>query len=139
MLKFAIIEVMKHQQGFTVIEIIVAIVFVGAVALLLLFQKANLEALDRDHNRKVAINAMYYNLEEVFYEQQGHYPAKIDSKTLRAMDPELFTDPTGVKMNEEGANYRYEGLNCNNDICKAYKLTSTMEKEAEYVKTNRNK
>lgn len=130
---------MKHQRGFTVIEIMVAIVFLGAVATLLLFQKANFEASQRDADRKVAINAMYYNLEEVYYEQTGHYPSKIDSKLLRAMDPELFTDPMGVKMNEDGAQYRYEGLNCNNDVCKAYRLTSTMEKEAEYVKTNRNK
>ncbi len=130
---------MKRTAGFTVIEIMVAIVFVGAAAILLLIQKANFEASDRDGNRKTAINAMYYNLEEVFYEQNGHYPAKIDSKVLRAMDPALFTDPFEVKMNEDGANYRYEGLNCNNEVCKAYKLSSTMEKEAEYVKNNRNK
>jgi len=130
---------MKHQRGFTVIEIVVAIVFVGAAALLLLLQKGNLEAAERDESRKVAVNAMYYNLEEVFYEKNGFYPSKIDSKTLRAMDPALFTDPRGVKMGDEGANYRYEGLNCNNDSCKSYKLSSTMEKEAEYVKTSRNK
>ena len=130
---------MKRSAGFTVIEILVAIVFLGAAALLLLIQKGNLEAAKRDQDRKVAINAMYYNLEEVFYEKNSYYPAKIDSKVLRAMDPELFTDPHGIKMNEEGAGYRYEGLDCSNDICRAYKLTSTMEKEAEYVKTNRNK
>lgn len=130
---------MKRSAGFTVIEIIVAIVFLGAAALLLLIQKGNLEAAKRDQDRKVAINAMYYNLEEVFYEKNNYYPAKIDSKVLRAMDPELFTDPLGAKMNEEGTGYRYEGLECNNDICRAYKLSSTMEKEAEYVKTNRNK
>lgn len=130
---------MKHQRGFTVVELIVAIVFVGAATVLFLFQKANLEAMKRDESRKIAVNAMYYNLEEVYYEKNKSYPAKIDSKILRAMDPELFTDPTGVKMNEEGSNYRYEGLSCDNDICKAYRLTSSMEKEAEYVKTNRNK
>lgn len=130
---------MKHQRGFTVIEIAVAIVFVGAAALLLLLQKGNLEAARRDEDRKIAINAMYYNLEEVFYEKNGSYPSKIDSKTLRAMDPQLFTDPNGVKMGDEGANYHYEGLNCNNDACKSYKLSSSMEKEAEYVKTSRNK
>ena len=130
---------MKRSAGFTVVEILVAIVFLGVAALLLLIQKGNLEAAKRDQDRKVAINAMYYNLEEVFYEKNNYYPAKIDSKLLRAMDPELFSDPHGVKMNEEGAGYRYEGLDCNNDICRAYKLTSAMEKEAEYVKTNRNK
>ncbi len=130
---------MKRSQGFTVIEIVVAIAFVGAAALLLLLQKDNLEAARRDEDRKAAINAMYYNLEEVFYEKNGYYPSKIDSKTLRAMDPELFTDPRGVKMGDDGSSYRYEGLNCNNDSCRSYKLTSSMEKEAEYVKTSRNK
>jgi type II secretory pathway pseudopilin PulG len=130
---------MKRTAGFTVVEIMVAIVLVGAAATLLLFQKANFEGLRRDQDRKTAINAMYYNLEEVFYEKNKSYPAKIDSKVLRAMDPGLFTDPMGKKMNEEGAEYRYEGLDCTNDACKGYKLSSTMEKEAEYVKNNRNK
>jgi type II secretory pathway pseudopilin PulG len=130
---------MKHERGFTIIELVVAIVFIGTAAVLFLFQKANLEAMKRDETRKVAINAMYYNLEEVYYEKNKSYPAKIDSKTLRAMDPTLFTDPTGVKMNEADSNYHYEGLNCDNNACKSYKLSSTMEKEAEYVKTNRNK
>lgn len=130
---------MKRSAGFTVVELVVAIVLVGAAAFLFLFQKANLEAMKRDEARKIAINAMYYNLEEVYFEKNKTYPAKIESKVLRAMDPLLFTDPQGTKINEEGSNYRYEGLNCDNNACKAYRLSSTMEKEAEYVKTNRNK
>jgi type II secretory pathway pseudopilin PulG len=129
---------MKRAHGFTVIELIVVIVFLGAAATILLVQKANLQAGQRDDTRKTAINAMYYSLEEVFYEKNGYYPAAIDSKTLRAMDPELFTDPNGIKMGEEGSNYRYESLNCDNAKCKAYKLSSAMEKEASYEKKNRN-
>lgn len=130
---------MKRESGFTVVEIIALILFLGLVAVLLLMQKGNLQASQRDHTRKTAINAMYYSLEEVFYEKNGYYPAKIDSKTLRSMDPELFTDPKEVKMNEEGSSYRYEGLNCENEKCKAYKLTAALEKEATYEKANRNK
>lgn len=130
---------MKRESGFTVIEILAVILFLGLATILLFIQKANLEASQRDHTRKTAINAMYYSLEEVFYEKNGYYPSAIDSKTLRSMDPELFTDPDGIKMNEEGATYRYEGLNCDNEKCKAYKLTAQLEKEASYEKTNRNK
>jgi type II secretory pathway pseudopilin PulG len=129
---------MKRSDGFTVIEIIAVIIFLGVATTLLLMQKNTLSATQRDDARKTAINAMYYNLEEVFYEQNGYYPSKIDSKTLRAMDPGLFTDPYGAKMNEAGANYRYEGSNCENEKCKGYKLSTSLEKEAEYVKTNRN-
>jgi type II secretory pathway pseudopilin PulG len=130
---------MKRSQGFTVIEIIVAILFLGVATTILFVQKANLSATQRDDQRKTAINAMYYNLEEVFFEKNGYYPSKIDGKVLRAMDPALFTDPKGVKMDSQGASYHYEGLNCTNDNCKAYRLSADMEKEASYVKTNRNK
>lgn len=130
---------MKRESGFTAIEIIAVILFLAVATILLFVQKGNLEASQRDHTRKTAINAMYFSLEEVFYEKNGYYPSKIDSKTLRSMDPELFADPYGVKVDEEGAEYRYEGLNCDNEKCKGYKLSSTMEKEATYEKTNRNK
>jgi len=129
---------MKRTSGFTVIELIVVIVFLGTVATLLLIQKGNLEATKRDNQRKTAINAMYYNLEEVFYEKNKYYPSKIDSKTLRAMDPALFTDPSGVKMNESASSYRYDGTNCDNEKCKSYSLRADLEREADYVKTNRD-
>lgn len=128
---------MKKAQGFTVIEIIVVILFLGVVTTLLLIQRGNLEAAQRDDKRKTAINAVYYNLEEVFFEKNGYYPAEIESKKLPAMDPELLTDPNGLKLGEAGSDYRYEGINCNNDICKGYKLTAELEKEAVYEKTNR--
>ena len=130
---------MKRSAGFTVIEVIVVILFLGVATTLLLIQKGNIQAGQRDTTRKTAINAMYYNLEEVFYEKNGYYPATIDSKTLRAMDPELFTDPNGIKMGETDSDYKYESSDCNNDQCKSYKLSATMEKEATYEKTNRNK
>lgn len=131
---------MKHSRGFTVIELLAVIVLLGVGGWLFFTEKAAANAIQRDSARKTAINAMYYNLEEVYYEKNGSYPASIDSKTLRAMDPALFSDPNGVKMGESGANYRYDGTGCTTDgKCKAYKLSSSMEREAEYVKTNRNK
>jgi len=129
---------MKRTSGFTVIEIMAVILFLGAATVLLFVQKYNLEAATRDDKRKVAINAMYYNLEEVFFEKNGYYPSKIDSKTLRAMDPEFFTDPYGGKMNDPDSEYHYTGTDCENTNCKSYKLTADMEKEDQYVKTNRN-
>lgn len=128
---------MKRSHGFTVIEIIVVILFLGVATALLLIQKENLAASQRDEQRKTAINAMYYNLEEVYFEKNGFYPAKIDSKTLRAVDPILFTDPMGVKMNEQDSEYRYSGNNCENEKCKGYTLSAELEKEATYTKRNR--
>lgn len=131
-------KAMKRSQGFTVIEVIVVVIFLGLAATLLLIQKNNLSAAQRDDKRKTAINAMYYNLEEVFYAKNGYYPSKIDSKTLTAMDPALFTDPDGTAMNDTGAEYHYDASNCTNNHCKSYKLSADLEKEAEYAKTSRN-
>ncbi len=128
---------MKHSKGFTVIELLVVIVIVGATAALLLIQKNNLAATGRDNNRKAAINSMYYNLEEVFFEKNGYYPTTIDSKTLRAMDPILFSDPNGLKLGDQDSNYRYEPTNCEDNKCKGYSLRTSLEKEADYIKTNR--
>lgn len=128
------------QRGFTVIELLVVIVVLSVGAWLFFSERATVEAASRDAERKVAINAMYYNLEEVFYETNGYYPRKIDSKTLRAMDTALFTDPDGIKLGESESDYRYEPTNCSvDDKCTAYTLRSSMEREDDFVRTNRNK
>ena len=128
---------MKRSAGFTIIELVIVIVFAGIVSILLLYQKANVQAAQRDTARKVAINAMYYNLEEVFFVKNKYYPETIDSKTLRAMDPGLFTDPNGIKLGESGSDYRYDSINCENAQCKGYSLRSTLEIEDDFTKTNR--
>lgn len=129
---------MKRESGFTVVEIIAVIAFLGLVATLLLIQRNNLVATQRDNDRKTAINAMYFNLEEVFYSKNKFYPSKIDSQTLPAMDPVLFTDPDGTKMNESTSDYRYEGTDCDNNVCKSYSLRADLEREADYVKASRH-
>lgn len=129
---------MRQARGFTVIELILVIIFAGAATGLLLYQKANVQAAQRDDMRKTAINAMYYSLEEVFYTKNQYYPEQIDSKTLRAMDPELFTDPRGIKLGEPESDYSYSSIDCQDDRCKGYRLTAQLEREAVYTKTNRN-
>ena len=63
----------------------------------------------------------------------------IDSKTLRTVDPDLFTDPKGKKLGNSGSNYVYESTGCNNENqCTGYTLRSSMEREDTYTKTNRD-
>lgn len=131
---------MKHSRGFTVIELLIIIVVLSVGAYAFYNEKTVTDAVRRDSARKIAINAMYYNLEEVYYEKNHFYPSTIDSKTLRAMDPGLFYDPDGSKLGESAADYRYDGIGCNTGgQCKGYTLKSAMEREADFVKTNRNK
>lgn len=127
------------RKGFTVIEILVVIVLLAVGSWLFFTEKARVDAVQRDAARKISINAMYYNLEEVFFEKNNFYPAAIDSKTLRAMEPTLFNDPQGVKLGSANSDYRYDGTECSTDgKCKGYTLRSHLERESDYIKTNRN-
>ena len=128
------------KRGFTVIELLVVIVVLFVGGWLYFNEKATADATQRDSARKVAINAMYYNLEEVFFPKNNYYPQTIDSKTLRAMDAGLFTDPNGVKLGEAGSNYRYEPTGCTTDgKCSGFTLRSSMEREADFIKKNRER
>jgi prepilin-type N-terminal cleavage/methylation domain-containing protein len=127
------------QRGFTVIELVLVMVILAAGGWLFFNEKARIDSVERDNARKVAINAMYYNLEEVYYAKNGYYPSSIDSKALRAMDPALFTDPYGTKMNEADADYRYEPVDCTTDgKCTGYTLRASLEREGDYIKKNRD-
>jgi prepilin-type N-terminal cleavage/methylation domain-containing protein len=127
------------RRGFTIIEILFVITLVGVASVLFFMQKNNLEVAKRDEVRKTSINAMYYSLEEVFYKTNGYYPQTVSETVLPSVDPVLFTDPNGVKIGESTSEYRYETANCDGDRCKSYVLRTTLENEADFIKTSRNK
>ena len=126
---------MKKKSGFTIIELAVVIVFATLLVVLFFIQKANTEAMHRDEQRKEAINAMYYALEEGFFIENGYYPEEISEENLKVMDPQLFTDPYGINLGKDGSTYSYEPANCDNGKCKEYTLRAKLEKED--VKKNR--
>lgn len=129
---------MKRASGFTVIELLIVTAFLAFAAVLFFVQKNNLEVASKDAQRKTAINAMYYDLEEVFYAKNQYYPESINKDNLTAMDPALLTDPNGVTIGKANSDYRYEPTNCTSGKCKSYTLRSSLENEADYVKTSRH-
>lgn len=141
---------MKRQSGFTVIELIFTILILAAASVIFFIQKNNIEITARDNQRKTAVNAMYYGLEEIYYKEHSSYPRTIDENTLPFIDPELFTDPDGVKIGQTivkiddkeyqvAPDYRYEGTNCTDNTCKSYTLRATLENEDDFVKESRHK
>ena len=90
-----------NQSGFTVIELIVVVAVLLAAAVIAVIQMNTITATNQDTQRKTAINAMYYALEEVYYQQHKSYPVSIDSKSLPSVDPALFTDPDGFTLGKE--------------------------------------
>ena len=129
---------MRTKRGFTVLEIIIVAVFASLLLILFFVQKANIDAMERDEDRKIAINAIYYALEEDFYAEHGYYPEKISEDNIKVIDPALWTDPSGNNLGDLGSSYSYEPANCKNGKCKEYTLKAELEKEDAYIKYNRN-
>lgn len=127
-----------RKSGFTVLELIVAIVFIGIAATIVFIQKRDLEVAARDSARKTAINSIYYNLEDVYYPANKSYPSALSADILKGIDPEVLKDPFGKTFADDGSNYRYEAKDCKGDKCKSYTLTADLEHEADFTKTSRN-
>jgi len=128
----------SSRNGFTIVELIIVATFAGLLFLLFFIQKSNLDALQRDEDRKTAINAMYYALEESFFKDHQYYPETISEENITVIDPALWTDPDGHNLGDPKSSYTYEPADCNNGKCQKYILKADLEKEAAYVKTNRN-
>lgn len=129
---------MNKKQGFTIIEIIIVAVFASLLLILFFIQKSNLDAMERDEDRKIAINAMYYALEEGYYKEHKYYPETIGEDNIKVIDPSLWTDPNGFNLGDPYSNYSYTPANCENGHCKEYVLKADLEKEDDYIKSNRN-
>lgn len=128
---------MKSQRGFTVVEILIVVALLAGASVLFFIQKSNVESAARDNQRKTAINAFYYGLEEVYFKQNGSYPRTVSSETLTSVEPALFSDPSGTPIGESESDYRYEATNCTNDACQSYTLRTTLENEGDFIKQNR--
>lgn len=129
---------MKRKSGFTILELVIVIAFASLALVLFFVQKANVDAMNRDEDRKTAINAMYYALEEGYFVENGYYPETISEENLKVIDPNLFTDPDGYNLGTAGSSYTYEAANCEDGECKEYTLRATLEKEDDYIKKNRS-
>ncbi len=126
---------MKAKKGFTLIELMVVGAFAALLVIVFFIQKANVDAMERDNDRKTAINAMYYALEEYYYPEHGYYPSAISENVLPVIDPALFTDPFGTNVGVDGGSYVYEPGNCNlQNQCQEFILRTELEKEDVYIK-----
>lgn len=129
---------MQSKKGFTLLEVSIVAVFAALLVIIFFLQKANVDAMSRDDQRKTAINAMYYALEEYFYPKNGYYPSEISEENLPVMDPALFTDPFGGNVGSELSSYSYEPANCNEkNQCKEFVLRAQLEKEDAYIKRSK--
>jgi type II secretory pathway pseudopilin PulG len=122
---------MRRTSGFTVIELLTALVIIIVLTSLAFAQKNDLDASRRDQQRKSNANAIYYALTNAYYLKNKYYPIKIDTETLPYIDPAVFKpvgDPGGYTV-------RYRGFNCSDTQCKNFEVKVELEKEAAYKKS----
>ena len=128
----------NSKSGFTILELVIVIAVAAFAVVLFFTQKNNVDAMNRDKDRKTAINAMYYALEEGFFAKNGYYPETISEENLTVIDPQLFTDPSGIVLGQPGCTYIYEAADCVDGECKEYTLRAHLEKEEDFIKRNRS-
>ena len=122
---------MKRDHGFTVIELLIALALTIIVGILIVMQKNDINASQRDNQRKTAVNAIYYGLKEAYYPSKKQYPVSVNAKTLPYVLPESFET-----VGDDAYKVHYIGLGCQNGACADFKLKVKLEKEAEYVKNS---
>lgn len=127
------------NKGFTLVEAIIILTFLCVGAFVFFNTQAEENATQRDSQRKTAINAMYYSLEEYYYEKYGFYPVEITSKSLKTVEPELFTDTYENTIDSGLSEYIYDPIDCDKeDRCKKYTLSVDLENEDTFVRESRN-
>lgn len=140
---------MQKSHGFTVIELFVIVVLFFAMCGLFLYQKNTFEAGARDNKRKADINTLYHNLEKVYYSENKSYPDELTTKTLPAVQADIFKDPSGIAINQTRidnetlgsttrSTYTYEPLDCQDKQCNSYILRANLEKEADYIRKSKH-
>ncbi|MCL2038422.1 type II secretion system GspH family protein [Candidatus Saccharibacteria bacterium] len=129
---------MRTKKGFTALELVIAICFVGAAVVFFFMQKATLDAYARDDHNKTAINSIYYALEDVQHFTFGYYPEVLTEEALRGADPRFLVDSAGNFVNSVGSSLHYEPESCNDGKCSSYVLRATLEKETDFIRRSRN-
>ena len=120
------------KKAFTTIEALVAIAFLTVAFVLFSIQKAEIQQKMRDQQRKASINAMYFNLKEVYFKKHGAYPETLKPDSLKGVDPAIFSDPKKVLLGD----YTYQTSNCNNGQCKNFTLSARLEAGDTYTKSS---
>ena len=142
----------RKERGFTIIELLIVIAIIGILATLVLTNFRGAQAKGRDTVRQNDINSMYQKLEE-YYNDEGSYPtATFDTTLFPGIDEGAFDDPDGNAVSQStpstatttpsdpytagtkptGAQYTYAGYDCSGttagtDTCAKYVLYAWSE------------
>ncbi len=119
------------------IEFLVFVLIVAAIATFALTSVRSDRAKSRDRERKSDINAIAFQLES-YFEKNNFYPETVTPLTLLGIDSEVLNDPAGVTLGQQGSEYNYRSRRCDQTKCGGYELSVELENEAPYIKPSLN-
>lgn len=144
-----------NQRGFTVVELLLIIITVGAITGLIITTFTDLGRKRQNSERQQDITTLQRALEN-YYSQQEKYPtlAQLNdrawrTKNLKSISDDVLVDPANsvpVLVSAPAAkSYSYaptttDGGSCDNSTndCMKYVLTATQQDESPFVKNNYN-
>lgn len=146
----------SNQRGFTVVELVIVVVFIGVLGTLVVKNFVSVRQKDRDNQRELSIKAIHRQL-EAYYAQDLRYPSLANlndpawrTSNIKSLDPDLLKDPqdnTGGTLTSTAGlgHYAYIVLpvGCTNasdgsNDCKSYKTIATYEGGGTFEKDSLN-
>lgn len=122
-------NLLKRQEGFTLLELLIVIVIIGILALIIVPGLASGPKRARDSQRKSDMRAVknaletYYNDNNGYPDTSSSYPT-LSSHLVTAYLPSLPSDP---KSGNPAYEYSTASGTCTSSLCTKFKLTATLE------------
>ncbi|PIZ61957.1 hypothetical protein COY17_03330 [Candidatus Saccharibacteria bacterium CG_4_10_14_0_2_um_filter_52_9] len=140
------ISLKKHNQGFTIVELLIVIVVIGILALLVITTYSGIQQKARNSKRQADMNSVQTQL-EAYFQNSGYYPSRADmndgtwlSTNMKSLDQNALVDPSNATQSKTllaaaaAKSYAYAPLNSSDASCEAddttcakYTLTATFE------------
>lgn len=121
-------KVLKNQQGFTIVELLVVIVVIAILVALTLPNLFGLQRRARDDTRKNDLKNVQQAL-ETYYNDNNAYPAALASLATEYIN--------AVPADPQGGAYTYTPAPANcTTTCTTYTLSATLENDNDPAATN---
>lgn len=124
----------SSQSGFTVAEVFIALAMLLGAGFLIYNQWQYFSLVERNADRRTAINAVHYYLQEVYEPQHGGYPVMLQTDDISAIEGDHLRDPAGRLVTEFQSDLRYEPGSCSEGVCQRYTLRANLEQATDFIR-----
>lgn len=122
------------EKGFTLAEVFILVAAVLAGGFFIYTQWQYFQTVERNADRKAAINAMHSYLQEVYLPQNDSYPASLNPDSITAISDDQLSGPGGRAVTDPRSSLRYQPGDCNEGNCERYTLRADLEQAEDFIR-----